>query len=70
MASGQVKADEFEDSSSFHSYQGGYYTETRHHWTSYSERYLRTVGAGIKILNYNTEVAIAESVLQSNLCII
>lgn len=58
-----VLADEFSDSSNYHSYQGGYTIQTRSHWTSYKLRnapYL-TVGAGIKVLSHATEVKTGQS---------
>lgn len=58
-----VLADEFSESSNYHAYQGGYTTQTRSHWTLYKLKnapYL-TVGAGIRVLDYTTEVKVGQS---------
>lgn len=50
-----IAADEFDQSSSFHSYQGGYITLTRRHWTSYSVNSRIKVYSTIQVRNYVRE---------------
>lgn len=50
-----VAADEFTQSSSFHTYQGGYVTSSRKHWTSYSVNGRIKVKSTIKVTNRAVE---------------
>lgn len=52
-----VAADQFNYTNNTDSYQGGYHTNTRSHWTSYGYNANVTVQATIKVKTYNTEVA-------------
>lgn len=56
LGSTVVFADEFNYRDAYSQYAGGYITSTEQHYTTYSVNAPVTVGAGIKIYGYATEV--------------